>query len=124
MPEIGIILFKEEDGTVPLLAWLGRLIPKARAKCIARIIRLQQRGHELRRPEADYLRDEIYELRISLRHLNYRILYFFHGRTATVLSHGLTKEGRMPSTEIDRAIERKNRFEADPQAHTYRLELE
>jgi len=30
--------------------------------------------------------------------VNYRILYFFHDRTATVLSHGLTKEGRVPST--------------------------
>jgi phage-related protein len=124
MPKVEVVLFKENNGTVPLLDWLGGLIPKARAKCIARIIRLKQRGHELRRPEADYLRDEIYELRIGLRHVNYRILYFFHGRTATVLSHGLTKEGRVPSVEIDKAIERKNRFKADPEAHVYRLELE
>jgi len=48
---------------------------------------------------------------------------FFHGRTAAVLSHGLVKEDRIPPGEIDRAIARKARFEADPEAHTYKLEL-
>lgn len=32
-------------------------------------------GHELRRPEADFLRDGIYELRTSLGVLHHRILY-------------------------------------------------
>ena len=124
MPEIDVVFFKEDDDTVPLVDWLGRLIPKARAKCIAKIIRLKQRGHELRRPEADYLRDGIYELRIGLRHVNYRILYFFHGRTVAVLSQGLVKEDQVAPVEINRAIERKEKFEADPKAHAYRLELE
>jgi hypothetical protein len=34
-------------------------------------------GHELRRPEADFLRDGIYELRASLGGVHHRILYFF-----------------------------------------------
>lgn len=122
MPETDVILYQEDDGTVPLLDWLRELVPKARAKCIARIIRLQQRGHELRRPEADYLRDDIHELRIGWQHVNYRILYFFHGRTTAVLSHGVVKEDRVPPREIDRAVERKARFEANPAAHTYRME--
>ena len=124
MPKINVVLYKEDDETIPLLDWLRGLVPKARAKCVARIIRLQQRGHELRRPEADYLRDDIYELRIGLRRVNYRILYFFHGRTAAVLSHGLVKEGRVPPAEIEKAIVRKAKFETDPEAHTYRLEVE
>jgi len=123
MPEIDVVLYQENDGSVPLLDWLGKLVPKARAKCIARIIRLKQRGHELRRPEADYLRDGIYELRVGWQHVNYRILFFFSGRTAAVLSHGVIKEDRVPPREIDRALKRKALFEADPEAHTYRLEL-
>ena len=123
MPEIDVVLYQENDGTVPLLDGLGKLVPKARAKCIARIIRLKQRGHELRRPEADYLRDDIYELRVGWQHVNYRILFFFSGRTAAVLSHGVIKEDRVPPREIDRALKRKATFEADPEAHTYRLEL-
>ena len=79
----------------------------------------RERGHELRRPEADFLRDGIYELRVSRRGVHYRILYFFHGAVAAVVSHGLVKEQAVPPEEIDRAIERKKRFEANPSKHTY-----
>lgn len=97
MPETTVILYKEDDDTVPLLDWLGSLPAKARVKCIARIIRLKRHGYQLRRPEADYLRDDIYELRVALRHVNYRILYFFHGRTAAVLSHRPGQRESYPS---------------------------
>ena len=76
-------------------------------------------GHELRRPEADLLRDGIYELRVRLGSVNYRMLYFFHGRVAAVVSHGLTKEKAVPAGEIDGAIERKKRFEAAPREHRF-----
>ena len=123
MPGISVVLYQERDGTVPLVDWLEGLVPKARAKCIARIIRLRRRGHELRRPEADYLCDGIYELRVAWQRVNYRLLFFFHGRTAAVLSHGTVKLARVPPREIARAVQRKALFEADPEAHTYRLEL-
>jgi hypothetical protein len=76
-------------------------------------------GHELRRPEADFLRDGIHELRVSLRGVHHRILYFFHGPIAAAVSHGHVKERTVPPREIDRAIERKKRFEANPELHTY-----
>lgn len=122
MPEVEVVFFREEDGSVPVLDWLDGLTDKAQAKCTARIERLAELGHELRRPEADYLRDGVYELRVGLQGINYRILYFFHGRTAAVLSHGLVKERRVPSREIDLAVERRKRFEAAPAAHTHREE--
>jgi len=75
-------------------------------------------GHELRRPIADFLRDGIYELRVRHGRVNYRLLYFFHGNVAAVLSHGLTKEKRVPPREIEKAIERKRKFEQNPQQHT------
>ena len=52
---------------------------------------LEGRGHELRRPAADFLRDGVYELRPSYQGVNYRILYFFAGRDIVVVSHGLKK---------------------------------
>ena len=79
-----------------------------------RIERLRDLGHELRRPEADYLHDGIYELRVGLRGMNYRMLYFFHGRVAAVLAHGLAKEREVPPREIKEAIRRKHKFELDP----------
>ena len=92
MPVTRLIFFCDIEGSVPLLEWLDSLPKKARAKCIARLQRLALLGHELRRPEADFLRDGIYELRVGLRGINYRMLYFFHGQIAAVVSHGLTKE--------------------------------
>ena len=84
-----------------------------------KIERLEQEGHQLRRPEADLLRDKIYELRASLQGIHYRILYFFHGNVAAVLSHGIVKEDCVPPIEIDRAIQRRKNFEKNPKAHTY-----
>lgn len=119
MPKTKVIFFREEDGSVPVLDWLEESPPKAVAKCLVRLERLRQLGHELRRPEADLLRDKIYELRIGLQGINYRILYFFHGEIAAVLSHGIVKESAVPPKEIDRAIERKKRFEQNPRKHTH-----
>ena len=119
MPATEVVFFQEEDGSVPILAWLTDLPQKARLKCLAKLARLEELGHELRRPEADLLRDGIYELRVRLGSVNYRMLYFFHGRVAAVVSHGLTKEKAVPAGEIDEAIERKKRFEAAPREHRF-----
>jgi hypothetical protein len=77
-------------------------------------------GHELRRPEGDYLRDDIHELRVGFRGINYRILHFFHGREAAILAHGLVKERTVPSKDIELAILRKKKFEHHPERHTFR----
>ncbi len=119
MPRTDVVLYQEEDGSVPILKWLDALPPRALDKCTVRIERLRELGHELRRPEADFLRDGIYELRVGLQHVNYRMLYFFHGRTAAVVSHGLVKEAEVPVKEIEKAIERRRKFETNPKVHTY-----
>ncbi len=77
MPRARVVFYREEDGTVPLLEWFRRLPPKAIVKCRLKIERPQELGHELRRPEADYLRDGIHELQASLQGIHYRMLYFF-----------------------------------------------
>jgi len=119
MPKTRVVFYKEDDGSVPILEWIDSLQEKALDKCRVRIERLAELGHELRRPEADLLRDGIYEPRVGLQHINYRMLYFFHRRTAAVISHGLVKEAAVPPKEIERAIERKRKFEANPKAHTH-----
>ncbi len=118
MPKTKVVFYCEEDGTVPVLDWLDSLPDKVKAKCLVRIERLRELGHELRRPEADYLRDGIYELRVGYRGINHRMLYFFHGKKAAVVSQGLVKERTIPSKEIEKAIERKKKFERDPKRHT------
>lgn len=125
MPLTEVFFYQEADGEVPVLDWLRELErrdPRALEKCQAAIERLTALGHELRRPQADMLRDGIYELRVRVGRVNYRVLYFFHGRGVALLAHGLTKENAVPQADIERALERKRRFESDPQAHTYMQE--
>ena len=118
MPVTTVVFFVDEEGLCPLLVWLDHLPTKAQDKCIVRIERLAELGHELRRPEADFLRDGIYELRTSFQTVNYRMLYFFHQQTA-VISHGLTKEKQVPDREIEVAIRQRKLFEKNPAKYTY-----
>jgi hypothetical protein len=118
VPQTEVVIFADEDGSSPLLAWLDDLQTKAQNKCMVRIERLSELGHELRRPEADYLRDDIYELRIRHGNVHHRILYFFHQGRA-ILSHGCTKEGAVPPVEIDRAVTNRALFIKNPGRHTH-----
>jgi phage-related protein len=105
-----------------VLDWLKELRrtdQRAYESCVAAIGRLSELGHELRRPLADILRNGIYELRIRKGRVNYRILYFFHGRNLAILGHALTKEDKVPKADIERAIRRKKAFEENPAQHSY-----
>jgi phage-related protein len=123
LPQTEVFFFREpKNRSVPLLDWLDRLPTKVKAKCTERIDRLGELGHELHRPEADFLRDGIYELRASYQGIHYRMIYFFAGRAIVVVSHGLTKERQVPQKEIDQAIERKLKVEADFKKFTFKPE--
>lgn len=92
---------------------------------MARIQQLANAGYELRRPAADYLRDGIYELRAKHIRVQYRILYFFHGQNVAILAHGIIKqEDRVPDTDIERALQRKEQFEISPEIYTYVEDVE
>jgi len=119
MPRTEVVFFAEENGDCLLITWMDRLPRKAQDKCIVRIERLGEMGYELRRPEADFFRDGIYELRAALGSIQYRILYFFNEKQS-VISRGLIKQAKeAPPKEIDLAIERKTRFALSPLKHTY-----
>ena len=62
MPATRVVIYCEDDGSAPFLQWLLALPQRAQDKVRIRLGRLRELGHELRRPEADYLRDGIYEL--------------------------------------------------------------
>lgn len=128
MPETRVIFYQDRDGAAPVLEWLKILLKhdrKGYANCVARIQQLASTGYELRRPVADYLRDGIYELRAKHLRVQYRILYFFSGQNVAILAHAITKdEDRVPDTEIERAIQQKAEFEANPAVHTYVEETE
>ena len=48
------------------------------------------------------------------------ILYFFYGQKAIVLSHGIAKQqAEVPNEDIERAIQRKAVYTANPDRHTH-----
>lgn len=116
-----VFLFRQDDGSIPVLEWLTKLNrrnPDAVDRCYVAIRRLAAFGHALRRPHADSLRDGIHELRLHEGRVQIRILYFFHGKQVVVLASGFTKEDKVPPREIERALEMKRRVEADADPHS------
>ena len=104
MPKIELIIFAESEGSSPFLQWLDLQPPKVQDKCIVFIERLEEYGYELRRPQVDYLKDGIYELRVIRHGINYRILYFFN-KSQAIISHGFVKKTKkVPENEINTAI--------------------
>ena len=120
MPAVEVFYFQEDEEKVPLIRWLDQLPAKAQQKCQVRLERLEVLGNDLRRPEADHLGDDIYELRASCQGVHYRMLYFFHGRAAVVVSHGIVKEQRVPPREIALATKRRRTFESCPEKHAFK----
>ncbi len=112
MPETEVVMFMEDDGTLPTLDWLDEQPAKVQDKFVERVERLAAKGHELRRPLAAYLRDDIYELRVRFMRKNYRLLYFFSGGRA-VISHGIVKKDKVPSKDIELAVARRKEYEKD-----------
>jgi phage-related protein len=123
VPAVTVVYYRE-GVRVPMIEWLAKLPPDARDACNAHLRLLQREGFELRRPLAEILRDGLHELRAKRRGINYRMLYFFHGRQAIVVSHGFVKQrSRVPESEIRRAIEHMARFNADPMTHRSVVEI-
>jgi phage-related protein len=117
MPKTDLILYRDAEGTIPLLEWMMGLDVVVRAKCRAKLERLAVFGYQLRRPDCDYLRDGIYELRARHGTVNYRILYGFAGKSLILLSHGCTKEQEVPKKEIEQAIQNLVHYKKNPKAH-------
>jgi hypothetical protein len=121
------VIFYAEGGVCPFLEWVDRQQEKVQDKIFDAVTRLEELGFELRRPEAEYLGSEIYELRVKKGHVNFRPLYFLddtkdrQGRVLrrAVIVHGCTKEGKVDGRDINLAVARRSRFLADRAGHTY-----
>jgi hypothetical protein len=116
-----IVAYKDNDGSVPFIDWLNDA--SRRDQRIAEKIRsaleiLQEYGYRLRRPLADYLRDDIYELRIHFGKVNYRVFYGFYG-DKIVIFQGCAKEATVPSKENDRAVSMMETYKTNPERHRH-----
>lgn len=126
MPKSKIIFFKDDKNRVPVWDWINHLHDNdsnAYATFILRFGLLAERGFELRRPYADYVDKGLYELRITKRTAQYRILYFFHGKNVIVLAHAFSKTKRIPKRDLEIAVKRKELYETDPENHGVQRQL-
>ncbi len=98
------------NGECPTEDFLDELSPSNELPFVDRMImKLEQYGHELRRPHVDILRDHIWELRV-ITNRQIRLLYCFFHRSKIIITHGfIKKSNEAPEIEIDRAI----RYRAD-----------
>ena len=120
MPITPVVAFKEAGGAVPFLDWFKGLPEKAQDQCRARLELLRSFGHELRRPACENLGDGIYELRAKAKGINYRMLYFFDGQRAIIVSHGFMKQqAQVPDAEIEMAQRNRATYQENPKAHTH-----
>lgn len=125
MPPTEVHFYQDERGRAPVVEWLRELRNRnqaAYAKCVAAINRLEAEGYALGRPTAAPLKEKVYELRAKRGRVNYRILYFFHGKNVAILAHALTKEDKVPEADIERATKRRRLYESNPKKHTYEEE--
>ncbi|MBI3118509.1 MAG: type II toxin-antitoxin system RelE/ParE family toxin [Candidatus Hydrogenedentes bacterium] len=123
MPRTQIVAYCESNGEAPVLEWLKMLHlgdRRAHAACMASIRLLAKLGYELRRPHADYVQEGLYELRTRALRVHYRIFYFYAGRQVVVLAHAISKEGKLPISEVRRALQRKDAYAQDPKIHTHK----
>ena len=106
-----IKLYKTETGKCPVNDFITTLSRKDEENITKSILHLQSVGHELRRPHGAYLRDDIYELRITLANNNTRTLYFFCYDNYIVLTHTFIKKTQeVPDKQIEKAIKYKTDF--------------
>ncbi|MEN6335036.1 MAG: type II toxin-antitoxin system RelE/ParE family toxin [Phycisphaerales bacterium] len=120
MPRTSVVIYRELDGSVPLLDWLDKTPEKVRTKCVTLIELLSERGFDLRRPFCDSLEDGVYELRARGGNVHYRILYGFVGKNIVLLSHGCSKEKEVPPKEIRRAVRNLENYRQNPDDHTHK----
>jgi phage-related protein len=101
--------FEKENGRCPVEEFLAELSPKKDLPYIYNSLKqLEEHGNLLRRPHVDYLKDDIWELRVKTINGNFRFFYFFFDKDKIIITHGIKKKtAAVNPKEIDRAKEYK-----------------
>ncbi len=103
--------YERSNGHCPTREFLDELTARERVFADRAFNLLETYGHELRRPHADYLRDDILELRVKTPDSGLRFLYFFFDRHSIVITHGIKKKtDKVRASEIDKAIQYRSDY--------------
>ena len=106
-----VTYYSNADGTKPVEVYIRNLSITERAKTLAFIGNLEEKGPDLHRPYADLLEDGIHELRITLTGTQVRILYFFCYKDIIILTNVFEKHtDKVPKSEIKTAKKNRDDF--------------
>jgi len=106
-----VTYYSKQDSSKPVEKFLKELPVPIRAKALAFIGLLEEKGPHLYRPYADLLEDGIHELRITLTGMQVRVLYFFCYQNIIVLTNVFNKHtDKVPKDQIKQAKESRTDF--------------
>lgn len=112
-PEWRVLFYQDTRGRVPADKWIRTLPEPDRARIFKTIGLLRQYGVQLRMPHARHLSGKIWELRIAVGRLDYRILYAAIGGRQFLLLHGFSKKTlKTPPGELEMAERRLTDYQA------------
>lgn len=105
-----IIYYETKEGSCPIMDFIESCKSREQAKVLSWFSLLEEQGPHLPRPYADLLKDNIYELRLTLSGNQIRILYFFCYKDFIVITHAFVKKtNQVPKVELKQA----QKFQAD-----------
>lgn len=107
-----IEFYQHSNGRIPFREFIDNLNEVSELPNVRNALdQLAEHGHNLRRPQVEYLQDNIYELRVKTIHGQIRCLYFFYDRTTIIVTHGFHKKSSsVPKTEKQRAMEYRSNY--------------
>lgn len=100
-----VLFFEDLNGKEFISSFLEELSEKNRARVFREIDLLENNGPALKEPHTKYLKNGIFELRISIKESYVRIFYFYDKEKIIILTHGFMKKTKKtPVKEIKRAL--------------------
>lgn len=108
MGQFVCIYYQTDAGKAPVKEFIASLHQRTRQKYYEVVELLEDLGKSLPKPHADYLGDEIFELRFVGIEGKVRILYFFYLGNKIIFTNGFVKkQQKAPKTEVKLAKERR-----------------
>ena len=103
----GIEFYEAANGQIPVKEFIEALNIKERAKVARTVDLLEEFGINLGMPYAEYVEEDLWELRVRFANNRYRIIYFLNTGQKFILLHGFIKKTqKMPKKEIKVAKQR------------------
>jgi hypothetical protein len=108
-----VIYYVTPDNKCPTKEFLAGFSIEDQLRITDKLRLLALYGIALQRPYVSLLERKIYELRVEVRNVQVRLLFFFHdpGKIVVVThglvhkSHGTKRQQKISETEIERAVE-------------------